>query len=165
MIDTKAPLKTANGHLETREPLGFIEELEQELDHLFRTPLAFRGSFVWPFRRPGTMQGMWAPRMDVFEKDGMLVVKAELPGLKKEDVTVEIDGENLVIRGHVKTEAEVKQENYYRIERSSGSFYRHMPLPEGVTAEQIEATLVDGVLEVHIPKAVEKPETTKIEVK
>jgi HSP20 family protein len=94
------------------------------------------------------------------------VVKAELPGLKKEDVTVEIDGEDLVIKAEAKTESEVKEEGYYRMERSTGSFYRRMPLPAGTTPEQIEATLKDGVLEVRVPKQAEaKTVPTKVEVK
>jgi HSP20 family protein len=104
--------------------------------------------------------------MDVYEKDNAIVVKAELPGMKKEDVQVEIEGEDLIIRGESKAESEVKDEDYYRSERSFGSFYRRMPLPAGVTAEQIHASLTDGVLEVRVPKPAEaKAEAKKIPVK
>ena len=104
--------------------------------------------------------------MDVYEKDNAIVIKAELPGLKKEEVQVEIDGEDLVIRGESKAESEVKDEDYYRSERSIGSFYRRMPLPAGVTPEQIQANLKDGVLEVRVPKPAEaRSEAKKIEVK
>lgn len=103
--------------------------------------------------------------MDVYEKDNALFVKAELPGLKKEDVQVEVEGEDLVIRGESKTESEVKDGDYYRSERSFGSFYRRLPLPAGVTSEQIQATLKDGVLEVRVPKPTEAaPEVKKITV-
>src|SRR5690242_7361349 len=96
----------------------------------------------------------YAPRMDVYEKDDTLVLKAELPGLQKEDVQVEIYDGNLVIRGESKAAREVKKETYYRTERTFGSFYRSLPLPWEVTPEQIKATLADGVLEVQIPKPV-----------
>jgi HSP20 family protein len=166
MTEATLPVATTNGTAERQEPLGFFEDLEREMERFFRTPVVFRGSFVWPFHNWIGSRGPWAPRMDVFEKDGSIVVKAELPGLKKEDVTVEIEGDDLVIRGEFKAETEVKEADYSRMERSAGSFYRRMPLPEGITPEQIEATLADGILEVRIPKPVEaKTEATRIEVK
>ncbi|HEY3061954.1 MAG TPA: Hsp20/alpha crystallin family protein, partial [Chloroflexota bacterium] len=107
-----------------------------------------------------------APRTDIYEKDGTLVIKSELPGLKKEDVHVEIVGTDLVISGETKTDTEVKDTHYYRTERSFGSFYRRLPLPAGTAMEQITASLAEGVLELVIPKQAEpKLEATKIEVK
>jgi len=104
--------------------------------------------------------------MDVYEKDNNIVVKAELPGLKKEDVEVELDNGSLVIRGESKTESEVKEDAYYRMERTSGSFYRRIPLPVEVEPQQVEATMTDGVLEVRIARPAEsKPEARKIPVK
>jgi HSP20 family protein len=103
--------------------------------------------------------------MDVYEKDHTIMVKAELPGLKKEDVQVEVEGDDLIIRGHSKAESEVEQEDYYRTERTYGSFYRRTQLPAGVTSDQIQANLTDGVLEVQIPVPVEaKPETKTVQV-
>jgi HSP20 family protein len=102
----------------------------------------------------------------VYEKDNIVFIKAELPTLKNEDVEVEIDGEDLVIRGESKAESEVKHEDYYRSERIYGSFYRRLQLPAGVTPEQIQAVLQDGVLEVRVPKPAEATSTAKkIEVK
>jgi HSP20 family protein len=107
----------------------------------------------------------YAPRMDVYERDGTLVLKAELPGLKKEDVQVEIYNGNLIIKGESKTATEVTEEAYYRTERTFGSFYRSLVLPWEVTPEQITATLIDGVLEVRIPKPmVTAPEAIKVPV-
>jgi HSP20 family protein len=103
---------------------------------------------------------------DEFEKNGSIVLKAELPGLKKEDVRVEMLGDDLVISGEAKSETEVKEQDYYRSERTFGSFYRRVPLPAGTKPEQVEATLTDGVLEVHIPRpATPMTEATKVEVK
>jgi HSP20 family protein len=156
------PVKS-NGKL---EPYGFFGEFENEIERWFRWPFAFTPRLLSAFPRM-TMPGKaWAPTMDVFEKNGMIVVKAELPGLTKEDVKVEVVGDDLLISGEAKAETEVKEEAYYRCERTFGSFYRRMPLPTGTKAEQVEATLTDGVLEVHIPKpAAPKTETTKVEVK
>jgi HSP20 family protein len=94
----------------------------------------------------------WTPSVDVYERDNTLVVKAEVPGLKKEDIEVALDQGDLVIRGERKAESEVKEENYYRIERNYGSFYRRIPLPFEVQADQVSASYNDGVLEVRIPK-------------
>jgi HSP20 family protein len=110
-------------------------------------------------------QHTYTPRTDVYEKDGMLVFKAELPGLTKEDVQVEVEGGDLVIKGEAKSETEAKDAAYYRMERTYGSFYRRWALPPEVKPEQITAMLTDGVLEVHVPKPMATaPETTKVPV-
>src|SRR5262249_25479015 len=107
----------------------------------------------------------FAPRTDVYEKDDMLVFKAEMPGLKKEDVSVELYEGDLVIKGVVKAAKEVAETAYYRMERTYGSFYRRIPVPFEVKPEQVTATLTDGVLEIQIPKPLaSKPEPTKIPV-
>ncbi len=168
MADTSVvPVKRGNGKLRQGEPLGLLDEFETEMDRLWRWPWSFLpGAWLRPSRRAAREALTFAPRMDVYEKDNAIVVKAELPGLKKEDVQVQIEDEDLVIRGESKAESDVKEENYFRSERSFGSFYRRMPLPSGVTPEQIQATLNDGVLEVHIPKPAEvKAEAKKIPVR
>ena len=98
---------------------------------------------------------MWAPAIEVFEKEDKFVVKAELPGIKEEDVDVSVVDDILTIKGEKKTENEVKEEDYYRCERSYGSFFRSIGLPSNVDAKKIEASYEDGVLEVTLPKAVE----------
>lgn len=87
----------------------------------------------------------------MFEKNGRLVTKIDLPGMKKEDVRVEVTDGHLTISGERKSEAEEKKENYYRCEREYGSFYRSVPLPDGVKLEDVKATFTDGVLEVSVP--------------
>jgi HSP20 family protein len=160
---TTVPVKkTTNGKM---QPFGFFGDLEEEMQRFFRWPFTFPSTFFTPPWLT-TKATAWAPRTDVFDKNGSIVIKAELPGLKKEDVHVEIVGNEMVISGEAKADTEVKEEDYYRCERTYGSFYRRMPLPAGIAAEQIEATLADGVLEVKIPKpAAPKAETTKVEVK
>ena len=96
-------------------------------------------------------EASWFPEIDVFEKDNRLVTKIDLPGIKKYDVKVEVTDHHLAISGERKTEAEKKKENFYRCEREYGSFYRTVPLPEGVKLEDVKATFSDGVLEVSIP--------------
>ena len=85
------------------------------------------------------------------EKEGKLLVTAELPGVKKEDVKVHIEGDTLVVEGERKQEKEEKREGYYHSERSYGAFYRSIPLPEGAKAEQTAAQFNNGVLEVSVP--------------
>ena len=102
----------------------------------------------------------------MFEKEGKFVVKAELPGIKEEDVDVSVADDILTIKGEKKTENELKEEDYYCCERSYGSFFRSIGLPSNVDAKKIEANYEDGVLEVSLPKVVEaKPKKIQISTK
>src|SRR4051794_16175992 len=98
---------------------------------------------------------MAGPRLDVYGDGGNLVVKAEVPGVRKEDLQVELDRGDLVIRGETRAEDEVKEDQYYRMERRYGSFYRRVPLGFDVDPEKVQADLRDGVLELRIPKPAE----------
>ena len=98
----------------------------------------------------------FTPRVDVLEKGGIPVVNAELPGVKQEDVQVELEDGDLVIRGETKAETEVKEESFYRMERSAGGFYRRLSLPFEVQPDQIQASMADGMLEVRIPRPTEQ---------
>lgn len=120
----------------------------------------------WPF--PTLSLPAWIeinePAVDMFERDGNVVVKAEMPGIEADKIEVIFSGGELRITGERKEEKEVKEEHYYRSERSFGHIYRALPLPEGCDADKVSATAKDGVVEVVIPKkaaAVGK----KIEVK
>ena len=137
-------------------PFRELEEWERQFDDLFGRPM-----LRWP-----TMEKGWMPAVDVFEKDDQFVVKAELPGMKGEDIDVSVVGNTLTIRGEKKTETEVKEEDYYRSERSYGSFHRSILIPSTVDASKITADFEDGVLEVTLPKAAEvKPEKVKVSAK
>jgi HSP20 family protein len=123
--------------------------------------------FRWPVFRTLRMiePTTWSPGIDVFEKDGRLVTRIDLPGLKKEDVKVEVTDGQLAISGERKNEMEEKKENYYRCEREYGSFYRAVPLPAGVKFEDVKATFTDGVLEVSVPlPAKAQAETRTVEI-
>ena len=163
---TTMPMKREDTAPRRWDPFEMFETLQEEMDRFWRRPSPFWAGTVPSFLRRGAGQGMaWAPRMDVYEKDNNLIVKADLPGLKNEDVQVELDDGGLVIRGTSTTESEAKEENYYRMERSVGTFYRRLPLPFEVKPDQIKATMRDGVLEVRVPRPAEKrAEAKKIPV-
>jgi HSP20 family protein len=148
-----------------RDPFELFDALEEEMARFWRSPWRL-GPWVFgrALRRP-VAPAPWTPRVDVFEQDGNLVVKAELPGIKKEDVQVTLEGNDLTIRGERREEHEVKEEDYYRAERSYGSFYRRLSLPFEAGAEQIKAGFSDGVLEITIPAPVEEqPKARQIAV-
>jgi HSP20 family protein len=99
--------------------------------------------------------GAFSPSVNVYEKDANIVLEAELPGVKKEDIDVRIDNGILTLKGERKEEEEVKKENYFRRERFSGSFLRSFPLPSGADADTVEATFKDGLLTVKVPRSKE----------
>jgi HSP20 family protein len=159
---TMTSKKTA---LAPRDPFTLLRQTESEFDRMLEAS-------AWPSRRwplfragPATEAATWFPEIDVFENDNRLVTKIDLPGMKKEDVNVEVTDGHLAISGERKTEAEEKKENFYRCEREYGSFYRAVPLPDGVKLEDVKATFTNGVLEVSVPLPA-KPEAKarKVEI-
>ena len=106
-------------------------------------------------RWPLPMMSMKAPSLDLFDEKDELVVKADLPGMSKEEIEVTVTGSVVTIKGEKKKEEEVKEKDYYRRERSYGSFVRSVELPCEVKSEQIKANFKDGVLEVRMPKTEE----------
>src|ERR671922_611307 len=95
----------------------------------------------------------WAPPVDIYETDDALILKAELPGVSKDDVSVEIHQNTLILRGQRKHEAEVKEDRYHRVERAYGTFQRSFVLPTLVDQEKVQASYTDGVLELRLPKS------------
>jgi HSP20 family protein len=114
--------------------------------------------------RRGAMAGL--PRTDVAEKDHTLIISAELPGVRKEDVYVELQDDALIIRGESRVDEQVRDEDYLRTERSYGSFYRRLPLPFKAKVDQVQASLNNGVLEIRIPEPAEshRPEPTQVPI-
>lgn len=123
-------------------PFSLLEELRSELDRFWEIPR---------FARVEGEKLTWWPKMDVFRRKGQLVVKADLPGLRKEDVEVAIEEGNLILRGARKEETEVEEGDVYRWERQYGSFFRRLPLTFEVEPEAVQASFKDGVLEVTLP--------------
>jgi HSP20 family protein len=108
--------------------------------------------------------GTWGPLVDVFEKADRLVIRAELPGVQKEDMDIRIENGVLTLHGERKRDPDIKEENAYRMERVYGAFARSFSLPTTVDPTKVEATYKDGVLEVTIPKA-ETAKPKQIEIK
>jgi HSP20 family protein len=107
--------------------------------------------------------GAWAPSVDIYETENEVVLAAEIPGVDEKDVEIKVEDNNLTIRGERKFEKETKEENYHRIERSYGSFYRAFTLPSSVDPERIQAEQDNGVLKISMPKRQElKPRKVKI---
>jgi len=94
----------------------------------------------------------WTPPVDIYETDDALVLKAELPGVSKDDVSIEIHQNTLILRGERQHEAEVKDAHYHRAERAYGPFQRSFVLPTMVDQEKVQATYRDGILELRLPK-------------
>ena len=154
------------------DPFEFMTRMSEEMDRTFdrlwrdfgiqrRRSWLPQGLFG---RR--SRQGAWAPTVEAFQKGDRFIVRAELPGLKKDDVEVELTDDALTIRGERREEREEERGGYYHSEREYGEFYRTIPLPEGVIGESAQATFSDGVLEVSMQAAPE--ETTrgrKLEIK
>jgi HSP20 family protein len=114
---------------------------------------------LWPAR-------VWNPAVDIYEDDNNVLVKAEVPGIRKEDIKLTLSGDTLTISGRSSSEKEVKEKNYYRKEIRGGSFTRSFVLPCPIDREKVSATYKDGVLEVTLPKAEEaKTKEVTIQVK
>lgn len=106
----------------------------------------------------------WVPAMDLVETDDSLVLRADLPGVKREQIEIEVKDGVLTVSGERRSESEDRREGYHRVERSFGRFSRSLGLPKGVSADSVSASFEDGVLEVTMPKPVEV-QPTRIEVK
>lgn len=146
------------------DPFGLLRQMTSEFDRVFDQP--FWGAFRRPLQSFAANRAIsWSPGIDVFEKDGHLVTKVDLPGTKKEDVKVEAMDGHLAISGERKSETEETKDNVYRCERDYGSFYRVVPLPAGVKVESIKASFSDGVLEVTVPlPAKEEAKAHKVDI-
>lgn len=128
------------GEVLTLNPISLMRRFTDEMDRLF-------GSGVQPRKEAD----IWLPALEVSERDGFLKISADLPGLRKEDVKVEITKDALIVQGERKQAHEEKHGGYYQSERSYGHFYRSIPLPEGANTDKASAELANGTLEVSIP--------------
>ncbi len=107
----------------------------------------------------------WDPSTDIYEDKDAYLFKVELPGVKKEDLEIELNNQTLTIKGEKKESQEIKKEQYHRVETVSGTFYRSFRLPKTVDNEKIKANLKDGILEVRVPKQEEaKPKSIPIQI-
>jgi HSP20 family protein len=153
--------------LALRTPFGTLSRLEQDMERMFND--FWRRPFLglWDSDRwwPGRTLGLQMPAVDVYEEKDDVVVKAEIPGLSKEEIEVMLTDSTLTIKGEKKKEEETKEKNYYCSERSSGSFSRHLELPAEVKTDQAKASFKDGILEIRLPKTEEaKKKAVKVKV-
>jgi len=124
-------------------PFSLMRRFTDEMDRAFES--------LGGWRTGGGKLGHWSPAIEITEHDGKLEVVADLPGIKENDIKVEVTDEGLLIQGERKREHEEKREGYYRSERSYGQFYRLIPLPENANVDQAHAQFRDGELRVSIP--------------
>ena len=129
-------------------PVGNFQSFQDEMNRLFNQ--FFQGGTG---EEAGWGVRTWAPPVDIYEIDDAVILKAELPGVSKDDVSIEIHQNTLILRGQRKHEAEVKEEHYHRVERAYGTFQRSFMLPTLVDQEHVQATYPDGVLELRLPKS------------
>jgi len=142
------------------DPFGEMLRMQRDMDRIFtRMGTAERGG-------ESVAPVAWMPKIDVKSKGDDIVVRAELPGIDPSGVDIEVTDGVLTIRGERTAEAEREDEGWLIRESSYGTFERAMVLPEGVKAEDIKAEYVDGILEIHVPKALEavKPKTTRVSI-
>jgi HSP20 family protein len=150
----------------TGSPFAFLRRFAQEMDHLFEDFGVESGWHLPRFlgrgrdllrREAGFVPAEWSPRVEVLEREGKFVVRADLPGMSKDDIKVEVGDDLLTIQGERANEKKEEREGYCYSECSYGSFYRAIPLPEGAEASKATADFRNGVLEVTVP-ATSRPE-------
>jgi HSP20 family protein len=133
-------------------PITVMRKFSEELDHLFED-FGGRGWLTPMLDKAQLPEGPWSPQVEIFERDNELILRADLPGLTKDDVNVEIANDGITIDGERRHEHEEKGKGYFRSERSYGKFYRRIPMPEGVKVEDANASFSKGVLEITLPMA------------
>jgi HSP20 family protein len=134
-------------------PFALMNQFAEEMEHMFEDFGLGRNWFGHKLRHGWGEMGhaMWSPQVEILERGGQFIVRADLPGLTKDDVKLDITDDALTIQGERKHEHEEEREGVHRTERSYGSFYRCIPLPEGIKIDEAKANFRDGVLEITIP--------------
>jgi HSP20 family protein len=129
-------------------PFRMLERFADEMDRMFDE---FGFGRTWNRRSATGDSFMWTPRVDVTHRNNELLIRADLPGLNKDEVKVDVTEDAVTIQGERHRESDEEQGGMYRTERSYGSFYRSIPLPEGAMADQAKASFSNGVLEITMP--------------
>ena len=130
-------------------PFTALQRMADEMDRMF-DDFGFGRRWARPSWRE-TAGELWAPDVEVFQKNNELTIRADLPGLKRDDLTVDITDNDVCIQGERRHEKDEEREGYYRSERGYGTFCRVIPLPEGAVSDQAKANFKDGVLEITMP--------------
>jgi len=134
-----------------RRLMSPFEEMERWFENVWARPHPVFRSPLWPER--STEAEELLPSVDVYEEGNELVVKTDIPGVRKEDLQIDITSNIMTISGRKEREEKVKSEHYYRFERAHGSFCREFTLPSGMDTEKARAHYENGVLEVRLPKS------------
>jgi HSP20 family protein len=138
------------------DPFDMISDLQEEMNRLFSRSLT----------RPDRVNALYTPEIDLHEDENGFTVKADMPGMRREDLDISILGNKLILKGKRKGETEKKDKNWLHAERWHGSFERSFELPTEVDASNIKAAFKEGVLEVTLPKSeAAKPRQIKVEIK
>ncbi|NOY39509.1 MAG: Hsp20/alpha crystallin family protein [Nitrospirae bacterium] len=141
--------------------LAPFEEMERWFEEdVFRRPFSLLGPSWLPRLRFPELEEI-SPVVDIYEEGDDVVVKAEMPGIKKDDVDVSLTDNTITISGEKKKEEKVEKKNYYRLERSYGSFTRTFRLPAEVQSDKAKAKFKDGILEIRVPKTEEAKKREK----
>jgi HSP20 family protein len=142
------------------DPFRDLVSIQDRMNRLFEQTLSrSRGE-------EGVTATTWTPAVDIYETADTIVMKAELPGVTREDIHIQIDGSTLTLKGERRFARDVQEESYLRIERAYGSFHRSFALPATVQQENVRAVLRDGVLELTLPKAEDsKPKRISVDVR
>ena len=139
------------------DPFRDLLTLRDKMNRLFEETFSLRGE------EKDLISGTWSPAVDIYETENSVVLTAELPGMDEKDIQLKIENNNLILKGERKFEKETKEENYHRIERAYGAFYRSFTIPTAVDQDRITAEYNNGVLKVTMPKKEEvKPKEIKI---
>jgi HSP20 family protein len=144
------------------DPWGSMAEMERRMDEAMRYPMILRRPMPW-WRTPAEEMA-WLPAIEVFDKKDKLVVRAEVPGMKPEEIDISVNDSTLTIKGERKSESEVNEEDYYRREMSYGRFSRSVALPAKVQADKVDASYDDGILEITLSK-ISEAKRRKVAVK
>jgi HSP20 family protein len=151
-----------------KTPFTYMRRFADDMERMFEDFEDFRfplfGKEFLPFRME-TKEMKWMPQLEVLHNNGQFTVRCDLPGMKKDDIKVELKDEMLTISGERHEENKEEREGFYRSERRYGTFYRQVPLPPSVNAETATATFRDGVLEIMMPMTVKEPTVRKLEIK
>ncbi len=145
-------------------PFMGLSRWDREIDRMMDNFFARRMRPWWPERWLGARGEEIAPLLDLYEEKDDIVVKAELPGMDKDQIEIEISNSELILKGEKRKEEKVEEEGYYQCERSYGTFRRTVELPMDVQADKIKASFKNGVLEVRLPKT-EKAKAREIKIK
>ena len=136
-----------------------FEESERRFEDFIRRPFSMMESPWWT-RWPG-LAGEVTPAMDIYEEGDDIVVKGEMPGMKKEEIHIDINERSVTVSGEKKKEEKVERKDYVHLERTYGSFARTFAIPAEVRTDKARATFKDGVLEVRMPKTAEAASRTR----